>query len=66
MTFADIMAVLKFFPTMVELAKQIAGWVAAGLTEAQILSAYRAIDKSFILADPKERAKKLNDIFRNE
>lgn len=63
---ASVLALLKLLPMMLDLAKQISALIDAGYTELQVRDALKKIDKAFVDDIAKERARRLNDVFRKE
>lgn len=64
MTFASFLSLLKFLPTLLDIAAQIENLVAQGVDILQIRAAMKSIDKAFVQKDAAQRAKDLNDVFR--
>lgn len=64
MTWAAFLSLLKFFPTLLDLATQLEGLIAQGVDIIQIRNALKTIDKAFVDKVAAERAKGLNDVFR--
>lgn len=63
----SILALLKFLPMLMELASKIEEWVKIGVEKREIESALKKIDLAFAQTkNPSERARKLNDVFRQE
>lgn len=61
---AGILTILKYLPDFIELAQRIGGMVEEGVDYLQIKNAMKRIDKAFLIKDPKERARTINDEFR--
>jgi hypothetical protein len=64
MTVTSILALLKYLPLMLELAKQVKELIEMGFTEIQIREAWGKIDKAFQEEAAKDRARRLNDVFK--
>ena len=59
------MTILKFLPELVALVKWITKKTEQGIDEASIKASIKAIDKAFTNVGPQQKAKELNDVFRN-
>ena len=65
MTWAGILSVIRFLPAMIELAGKIQEFISQGLELHNIKEAMKSIDKGFIEKNAADRARRLNDVFRN-
>lgn len=64
MTLAGFMALLKFFPELLDVATQIETLIAQGIDLLEIKAAIKSIDKDFLIKKAADRARSLNDVFR--
>lgn len=57
------LTLIKFLPEVVEFLKLLANLTEQGVEKIEIMTAMKKIDKAFSIKDPRERARKLNEIF---
>ncbi len=64
-TLKGIFAVLKFLPELVSFLKLLVDLTEKGVEKIEIMNAVKKIGQAFNDPDPKNRARRLNDVFRN-